>query len=367
MIRTEGLRVGDHVSNGKGGSVMRDGMNAIIKAAAAPGAELARVEAPTVAAGRVLVRVLAAAICGTDLHIYDWNEWAQRRINPPMIIGHEFCGEVIEVGEGVTKVRPGDLVAGETHVPCGVCYQCRTGLQHVCQDMKILGVDLPGVFSEYALIPEPCAWKIKPGMDPVLGAVMEPFGVGAHAVLAEDVAGKTVGVFGCGPIGLFAVNTARACGASEVIACEISPERLQMAAAMGATDLVNPREGNTVERILDITHGVGLDVGIELSGAPSALQQSLAAMTRGGRLSIAGLQPRPTEIDVVNHIIYKELRVYGITGRLMYDTWYRVSALFDSGAVDPRPAITGKFKLSEFELAFAVAHSGTSGKAVLVP
>jgi threonine 3-dehydrogenase len=346
---------------------MASNMKAVVKASAVPGADITSVEVPAVKSGHVLVRVRAAAICGTDLHIYDWNEWAQHRISPPMVIGHEFCGEVVEIGEGVTQVRRGDLIAGETHVPCGECYQCKTGLQHVCRNMKILGVDVPGVFSEYALIPEVCAWKIRPDTDPIVGAVLEPFGVAVHAVLSEDVAGKVVGVFGCGPIGLFAVSVARACGASKVIACEVIPERLQMAHAMGATHLVNPQEDDVVEHILDITHGNGLDVGVELSGASSALNQTLAAMTRGGRVSIAGLQPKPPEIDIVNNVVYKELRIYGITGRVMFGTWYKASALIESGAVELYHAIAGEYSLSEFQKAMTIAHSGVAGKLILVP
>jgi threonine 3-dehydrogenase len=342
-------------------------MKAVVKTDRLPGADIINIEVPKVEPGHVLVRINAAAICGTDLHIYDWNEWAQQRVSPPMVIGHEFCGEIVEVGKGVTQVGVGDLVAGETHVPCGKCYQCKTGLQHVCKDMKILGVDMPGVFSEYALIPEICAWKLRQDMDPILGALLEPFGVAVHAMFCGDIAGKTVGVFGCGPIGLFAVNIARACGASKVIACEVIDERLQVAHTMGATHLVNPKEGNVIERILDITDGNGLDAGIELSGAPSALNQMFAAMTRGGRVSLAGLQSKPPEIDIVNNVIYKELRIYGVTGRIMFDTWYKALSLIESGAVELHHAIAGQYNLSEFEKAMSLAGKGAAGKLILVP
>ncbi|MCR4424622.1 MAG: L-threonine 3-dehydrogenase [Firmicutes bacterium] len=342
-------------------------MKALVKATPGPGAQLLDVEVPRVKPGHLLVRVLATAICGTDIHIYDWTEWAQKRIKPPMVFGHEFSGEVVEVGEGVTQAAPGDLVAGETHIPCGDCYQCRTGLQHVCQRMAILGVHTPGVFSEYALIPEACAWKLPPGTPPEVGAVYEPFGVATHAVLAEDVSAKSVAVFGCGPIGLYAVAVARACGAAKVIACEVSPERLAFAEKLGATHLLNPRESNAVEAIFEITGGVGVDVGVELSGAPAALRQVLAAMTRGGRLSIAGLQARPVEIDVVDDIVYKELRVYGVTGRVMYGTWYKVASLIQSGLVDPRPVTTHRFKMSEVDAAMDTAKTGKAGKVILAP
>ncbi len=342
-------------------------MKAIIKVEAAPGASCTQVAVPAVKPGHVLVQVLSTAICGTDLHIYDWTDWASARIAVPMVFGHEFCGRVVEVGEGVSRAKVGDLIAGETHIPCGKCYQCNTGLQHVCKDMEILGVHSPGVFSDYALVPEPCVWVLPEGTDPDVGAIYEPFGVATHAMLVESVAGKNVAVFGCGPIGLFAVGIARASGASKVIACEVSPDRLAMASKMGATHLVNSREQNPVEAIKDITRGDGTDVAVELSGNPRALQQALGSMTRGGRLTMAGLQPRPVEINVVDDVIYKELRIYGITGRVMYDTWYTVANLIESGMVDPRPVITHTFDMCDIDNAMATAKGGKAGKVILRP
>lgn len=342
-------------------------MKAVVKSEASPGARCVEVEVPPIRPGHVLVKVLSTAICGTDLHIYDWTEWAQSRIAVPMVFGHEFCGRVIEVGENVTKTTVGDLVAGETHIPCGKCYQCNTGLQHVCQHMAILGVHSPGVFSEYALVPEPCIWKLPASTDPDIGAIYEPFGVAAHAVLVESVAGKSVAVFGCGPIGLFAVGIARASGAAEVIACEISPDRLTMATPMGATHLVNPAKEDPREKIMDITAGKGLDVAVELSGNPIALEQALASITRGGRLTLAGLPPRPVEINVVDDVIYKELRIYGVTGRVMYDTWYTASSLIESGMVNPQPVITHSFDMCDIDAAMATAKGGRAGKVILHP
>lgn len=342
-------------------------MKAIIKAEASLGARCVEVGVPTIRPGHVLVRVLATAICGTDLHIYDWTDWAQSRIAAPMIFGHEFCGRVIEVGEGVTRAQVGDLIAGETHIPCGKCYQCNTGLQHVCQHMKILGVHSPGVFSEYALIPEPCVWRLPADTDPDIGALYEPFGVAAHAVLVESVASKNLAVFGCGPIGLFAVGIARASGAAKVVACEMSPDRLAMASHMGATHLVNPKEEDPRERIMEITHGDGVDVAVELSGSPIALRQALGSITRGGRLTVAGLPPRPVEINIVDDVIYKELRIYGVTGRVMYDTWYTVANLIESGMVDPRPVITHTFDMCDIDTAMATAKGGRAGKVILHP
>ncbi len=342
-------------------------MKAIIKAEPFPGAKCVEVDVPAIRPGHVLVKVLSAAICGTDLHIYDWTEWAQPRIKAPMIFGHEFCGRVVEVGEGVTRAAVGDLIAGETHIPCGNCYQCNTGLQHVCQHMEILGVHTPGVFSEYALIPEPCVWKLPANTDPDIGALYEPFGVAAHAVLVESVSGKNVVVFGCGPIGQFAVGIARKSGAAKVIACEISPDRLAMASQMGATHLVNSKEQDAKDRIMEITQGIGADVAVELSGSPIALQQALSSITRGGRLTIAGLPPKPVEINVVDDVIYKELRIYGVTGREMYSTWYKVSSLIESGVVDPRRVITHTFNICDIDMAMETAKGGRAGKIILHP
>ncbi len=342
-------------------------MKAVMKLAPEAGAAYIETEIPHVKPGHVMVKVLATAVCGTDIHIYDWNDWAASRVPVPMIFGHEFCGEVIEIGDGVTRTAVGNLIAGETHVPCGTCYQCNTGLQHVCSDMAILGVHIPGVFSEYAVVPEACVWNLPANTDPAVGAVYEPFGVAAHAVLTEDVSGKNVAVFGCGPIGLFAVGIARASGAARVIACELSPERLRLAEQMGATDLVNSGKEDPVARIFDITHGNGLDVAVELSGNPRALNQGLASMTRGGRVSIAGLPSRPVEINLVDDVIYKELRIHGITGRVMYDTWHRVANLIELGVVNPAPVITHKMDMERFDDAIAVAKGGRGGKVVLFP
>lgn len=346
---------------------MQNKMKAIIKAEACSGAKCIEVDVPAIKPGHVLVKVLATAICGTDIHIYDWTDWAKARIAVPMIFGHEFCGRVIEVGEGVTRAQVGDLIAGETHIPCGKCYQCNTGLQHVCQHMQILGVHSPGVFSEYALIPEPCVWKLPDNTDPDIGAMYEPFGVAAHAMMVESVSGKNVAVFGCGPIGLFAVGIARACGASKVVACEVSPDRLALANRMGATHLINPKQDDPHKQIMEITDGNGLDVAVELSGSPIALQQALGVMTRGGRLTVAGLPPRPVEINIVDDVIYKELRIYGITGRVMYDTWYTVANLIESGMVDPRPVITHTFDMCDIDSAMAAAKGGKAGKVILHP
>ena len=314
---------------------MKSMMRAIVKSEAAPGAVLLSVPIPLVARGSVLVEILATAICGTDLHIYDWTEWAQARIHTPMVFGHEFCGRVVEIGDGVTGLNVGDLIAGETHIPCGECRQCRTGLQHVCQNMKILGVHTRAPFSELRWLPQ----RVHGACPPAQILMLEPYTSPSEWLpcdIDRRLAGKSVAVFGCGPIGLYAVAIARASGAGMVVASEVGKYRRDLAATIGATHVIDPTDRAADERIMELTHGCGVDVAIELSGNPAALRQALSSITRGGRLSIAGLPSRPVEINVVDDVIYKELRIYGITGRVMYDTWYRVANLIESGVVDPR-------------------------------
>ncbi len=341
---------------------------ALMKDRPKEGAVLKEVSVPELGPKDVLVRVKAAAICGTDVHIYNWSEWAAARVKPPMIFGHEFCGEVVETGVAVTQVRPGDLVAGETHIPCGRCFQCRTGAQHICRNMAILGVHTDGAFTDYAVIPEICAWRLPPGTDPEIGAIYEPFGVAAHGVLMHNLAGSSVAVFGCGPIGLFAVGIARAAGASQVFAMDVQDFRLKMAREMGATATLNPTRQDVPAAILDETKGAGVDCFIELSGSPAAVKQGFAVLRNGGAASLIGLPSATIELDLTRDIIYKEARVFGSTGRGMFDTWYKVAALLGSGQVDAARVITHRFRLSEFERAFELlARGGEAGKVLLLP
>jgi len=343
-------------------------MLAVVKEEKGPGAVVKQVDVPSIGARDLLVQVKCAAICGTDIHIYDWTPYAQARVQPPMVFGHEFCGEVVEVGSQVTKVKPGDLVAGETHIPCGQCYQCETGNQHICEKMRIVGVHAEGVFAEYARLPEACAWKLRPGTSPELGAILEPMGVATHGVLVDRVDGQSVAVFGAGPIGQFALGVAAACGASQVFAVEVNPYRLDMCSmiAPGARR-INPKEEDTVQTILDATDGRGVDVSIELTGNPVATQQAFKALRKGGRISLVGLGSGPTSLDLVADIIYKEAKVYGVTGRVMWDTWWQMDKLLASGRLDPTPVITHRLPLDQIDDAIALAKSGQAGKILLVP
>lgn len=341
---------------------------ALMKEKPEPGAIVKEVDIPKLGPKDVLVRVKAAAICGTDIHIYNWNEWAAARVKPPMIFGHEFCGEVVDTGSAVTQVKPGDLVAGETHIPCGKCFQCRTGAQHICRDMAILGVHTDGAFTDYAVIPEICAWRLPPGTDPEIGAIYEPFGVAAHGVLMHNLAGSSVAVFGCGPIGLFAVGIARTAGASQVYAVDVVDFRLEMAKQMGATATFNPTREDVPAAILDQTKGAGVDYFIDLSGSPAAVKQGFTILRNGGAVSLIGLPSTEVKLDLTRDIIYKEARVFGSTGRGMFDTWYKVTALLGNGQVNAARVITHRFRLSEFERAFEVlTKGGEAGKVLLLP
>ena len=327
------------------------------------------VPVPTPGEGQVLIKVRATSICGTDLHIYQWNEWSQQRIGPrlPQIMGHEVAGDVIEVGPGVKRVKVGDYISAETHVPCGHCYQCKTGNMHICVNMTIFGVDMDGVFAEFAVVPEVDAWINPPDLPPEWASIQEPLGNAVDTVLAEDIAGKTALVTGAGPLGLLTVGVARASGATKIIVSEPSEYRRKKALEMGADVVIDLTNQDLVEAVMEETGGVGVDVLLELCGVESAIHQGLAAVTPGGRVSLLGLPDRPITLDLNEEIIFKALRVYGITGRHMFSTWFKVSKLLSSGRLDPSPAITHKVKLEEFEKAFEVMASGQSGKVILFP
>ena len=340
-------------------------MRALVKEAAAPGAAIREVPVPEPGAGEVLVRVEAASVCGTDLHIERWDPWAQENFGPvPMVFGHEMAGTVIAHGPGAGRVPLGALVAAETHLVDWTCYQCRTGRQHVCRNLRILGVHVPGTFAEYAVLPETNAW-VSDGLTPDVAALQEPMGNAVHAAFVEEIAGQTVAVLGCGPIGLMAIAIAQQAGASTVFATDINPERREMAKRMGA-DVVLDAATDVVAEILAQTDGNGVDAVLEMSGAEAALHQGLAAVTNGGRISLLGTHTRPASVDLSEEIIFKGIRVYGITGRRLFETWYRTTALLEEG-LDISPIITHRLPLSEFATAFDLVDSGHAGKVVLLP
>ncbi len=343
-------------------------MKAVVKTRPAKGAEYLEVGVPAIGPNDLLVKVQAAAICGTDNHIYDWTPWAQERVTPPMIFGHEYAGEVVEVGSAVTGWQVGDMVAAETHIPCLQCYQCRTGRQHTCERMRIIGVHVDGAFAEYAALPVACAWKLAPGTSPELGAILEPIGVAANGLFKDRIDGASVAVIGCGPIGIFAAQLAAGAGARRLFVTDVNAYRLDMARRIvpQATAL-NPAQDDVEAIIAEATGGRGVDVAIELSGSQAGTAQAFNILAKGGRVSLIGLPSRPITLEMTSAIIYREAVVYGSTGRLMWDTWYKVDALLEAGAFDPLPVITHHFALSEFDRALQLTMSGNAGKVILTP
>jgi threonine 3-dehydrogenase len=342
-------------------------MQAVVKAHAAPGIELREVPVPTPGPGEVLVRVQSASVCGTDLHIFNWDPWAQGRIHPPLIPGHEFCGAVADVGRGVTTVKEGDLVSAEMHVACGKCLQCRTGQAHICQHVRILGVDADGAFASYALIPESNIWKLSPTIPHDYASLLDPLGNAVHAVLAGDIAAKMVVVTGCGAIGLFSIAVAKACGAARVFALEVNAHRRSVAAAMGADLALDPAVDNVKEQILETTGGTGVDVLLEMSGHPAAMRLGFALLRTGGRASLLGIPSQPVELDFAKDIIFKGATVQGINGRKMFETWFQMEALLATGKLNLEPVITHRLKLSEFTQAMELLRTGEAIKVILKP
>jgi threonine 3-dehydrogenase len=346
---------------------MPEKMKAVVKAEATPGARLMIVDVPEVGPGEVLVKVKATSICGTDVHIYQWDPWARSRIKPPMVFGHEFAGEVVELGEGVTTLKSGDYVSAETHIVCGACSQCRTGQAHICENVSIIGVDRPGSFAEYVIITAENGWLNPPDMPPEVASIQEPFGNAVHSALSTDLAGKTVLVTGCGPIGLMAIGIAKSAGAAAVYGTEVVPFRLDLASRIGPDLILNPRETDVVTQIMTATDGQGVDVLLEMSGNPSAIHEGFAVLRSGGYAALLGIPSGPMELDLANEIIFKGASVYGVAGRRMWRTWYQTRALLSSGAVDVGPIITHELPLEDFEQGLQLMSTGQCGKVVLHP
>jgi len=350
---------------------MGETMRALRKVRAGAGAELVEVPLPRPGPGEVLVRVNAASICGTDLHILEWNDWAADRVHRlPMTFGHEVAGTVADAGPEVHHVERGTFVAAESHIACGYCRTCRTGRSHICENLRILGVDVDGAFADYVVIPATCAWAVGSGIDPGVASVMEPFGNAVHAVVGSeaggDVEASEVAVLGCGPIGLFAVAVARAGGASRVIGIDPNGYRRDLAAKMGADAVVDPTQADPVAAIKEMTAGRGAPVVLEMSGNPRAVGQGTEMLARGGRMSLLGLPDEPVPLALTDNVIFKEARLLGITGREMFRTWQQTQTLLESGMVDVGPVLTHRFDLERFAEAFDTLRSGRSGKVILV-
>jgi threonine 3-dehydrogenase len=342
-------------------------MKALVKIRAARGASLARRPRPELGPNDVLVGVETASICGTDLHIYSWDPVMRQRIRPPLIFGHEFCGVVEKVGSEVTAIRAGQFVSAEMHVTCGHCLQCRLGQQHICQNLRIIGIDLDGCFAQYVKIPASNILPIDPSIPHDYAAILDPLGNAVHTVLAGEIAGQTVAVVGCGPIGLMAIQVARACGASAVYGIEIKPQRIKLAERVGATAVFDPNQTEVVAAVREATGGAGADVVLEMSGNPKAIQQAFQLLRAGGRLSLLGLPTEPVTLNLVPDVIFKGATVQGIYGRRMYDTWYRMLALLKAGVLDLDVIISDRLPLEHYERAFALLAKGAASKILLYP
>ena len=346
---------------------MPDTMLAVVKLEPKPGAEIREVKVPGFGRSDVLVKVNVASICGTDLHIYDWDRWAQNRIHPPLIPGHEFCGEVVAYGDEVTSVKEGDFVSAEMHVACGKCLLCRTGEAHICQNVKIIGVDTDGAFAEYVVIPESNIWKLDPAIPQEYASILDPLGNAVHTVLAGEIAAKTVAITGAGPIGLFAIAVARAVGATTVFAVEVNQHRRRLAKEMKADYVLDPSKENVRAIVIERTGGLGVDVVLEMAGHPDAIRTAFDIVRRGGRISLLGLTSKPISLNFSEDIIFKGITIQGINGRRMYQTWYQMTALLKAGKLDLHPAITDRMSMKDFSKGMDRLKTGEASKILLYP
>jgi threonine 3-dehydrogenase len=342
-------------------------MTAVLKPRAAPGLEVARVEIPALGPHDVLIKVQAASICGTDLHIYKWDKWAASRIRPPLVFGHEFCGEVVAIGELVSRVAPAAFVSVEGHIPDGTCFQCLTGNSHICENLQIVGIDRPGCFAEYVAVPEQNVYALDRSIPLEVAAILDPFGNAVHTTLAGAVASLSVAVLGAGPIGCCAVAVARAAGASFIAATDVREYRLQLARRMGADTVIDSTRDHPVEVVRGATAGRGADVVLEMSGHPDAVRQAFKMVRRGGRISLLGIPSQAVALDLAEDVIFKGVTVQGINGRLIWKTWHQAEALLRSGRVDLRPLITHTLPLREIEEGMRLLESGNAAKVILKP
>jgi threonine 3-dehydrogenase len=338
-------------------------MKALVKARSEPGLWLEEIPEPEIGINDVLIRVHKTGICGTDLHIWKWDAWAQKTIPVPMAVGHEFVGEIMEVGSNVHDFFPGQVVSGEGHVVCGRCRNCLAGRRHLCADTKGVGVNRPGAFAEYLALPMTNVWVHAPEVDREVAAIFDPFGNAVHTALSFDLLGEDVLVSGAGPIGIMGAAIARHAGARYVVITDVNPWRLDLARRLGVTRAVDVR----TESLRDVQHALGMkegfDVGLEMSGNPQAFREMIGSMAHGGKIALLGIPAEPMAIDW-NAVIFNMLTIKGIYGREMYETWYKMTVMLQSG-LDIRPVITHRFAFTEYTKAFEVALSGQSGKVLL--
>jgi threonine 3-dehydrogenase len=340
-------------------------MTALRKIAAAPGFDLGDVPVPQIGPADVLIRVRKAGICGTDHHIFAWDAWAQRRIKPPLVVGHEFMGTVEAVGEAVRGLAPGQRVSAEGHISCGICLLCRTGEAHICEHVQIIGVDTDGAFAPYIAMPAVNVWRLDDAVPDDVAAVFDPLGNAVHTVMAAGVSTKSVVITGVGSIGLMAIPVARAAGAASVYAIDINPAKLELARRVGADAAFDARDPNLLDEIARRTGGAGADVLLEMSGSGSAIDAGLHMLRNGGRAALLGIPSDDVRIDLAERIIFKGLTVLGINGRKMFETWYQTEALVKSGRVDLGPIITHVLPLEAYARALELMSSGAAAKIVL--
>lgn len=333
--------------------VLPETMKAIVKTGPYPGLQMSSVNVPSIKHNEILVKIRAVSICGTDLHIYKWNSWAQERIkSTPLIIGHEFSGNIVNIGEGVNGFSTGDYVSADSHIFCGHCLQCRVGQQHICSNLKILGVDTHGCFAEYIAIPARGVWKNDINMPPEFASVQDPLGNALYCTLVEPVTGKSILIIGDGPIALFSAGIARTSGASWIGLVGHNQPRMEVAMEMGADKTFHGDEKGLESTIMDIMGGTGVDVVLEVSGSAKGFEQGLRLLRKGGRFSAFGLLSNPVSVDITNQIIFKGITLYGINGRILFETWHQMHNLLKSGRLDISPVITHKLPFDDFEKGF---------------
>lgn len=338
-------------------------MKALVKSRSEPGLWLEDVPPPDVGLNDVLIRVLRTGICGTDLHIYEWNDWARRTIPVPMVVGHEFVGEVVEAGSNVTDFHPGEIISGEGHVVCGRCRNCLAGRRHLCAHTLGVGVNRPGAFAEYIALPMTNIWRHKEHVDLDVAAIFDPFGNAVHTALSFPVLGEDVLITGAGPIGIMAAAVARHAGARFIVITDVNPYRLELARKMGVTLALNIKETTIAEAQKKLGMLEGFDVGLEMSGHPAAFQEMICNVSHGAKIAMLGLPEGEMTIDW-RKVIFNMLTIKGIYGREMYETWYKMTVMLESG-LNIMPVITHRFPFSEFQKGFDAMHSGQSGKVVL--
>ncbi len=343
-------------------------MKALVKTSEAIGLEYKDVDVPKIGPKDVLVKIMGTTICGSDIHVYHSSPNIMKMCKLPIVVGHETCGDVVEVGDCVTSLKKGDIVSPEPHIFCGECYYCQNSAALNCLNMGLLGHTIGGAFAEYMAVPAHVCWKHPAGTSYELGAIHEPVGVGVHSVMSGPINGKSVAVFGCGPIGMFALGASRVFGATKMFGIEVAPKRVEMARKLfpDAT-IINPKEQDPVKTIMEATDGFGVDVSIELSGHPEATRLCFEVLKREGRVSLVGVPPGPMEFNFHPNIILKEATVRGVFGREVWQTWWQLRAMLDTGRFDPLPIITHRLPLAEFEQAFKLAESGEAGKVLLIP